>query len=78
MTFPTFYYVIDALEQRVKLDFDLELPTMSVTEKAAEVKKLSLTGLVVVHCTSTLHDELKKLGLELVEADENVNPQHES
>jgi hypothetical protein len=73
MTFPTFYYVLDVLERIVKFDFDLELPAMLVTEKAAEVKKLSQTGPVVVHCTSVLYDELKKLDLELVEADENVN-----
>ncbi|CDW88318.1 UNKNOWN [Stylonychia lemnae] len=59
MTFPTFYY----------------LPAMPVTEKAAEVKKLSQTGPVVIHCTTTLYDELKKLDLELIEADENVNHQ---
>ncbi|CDW88935.1 UNKNOWN [Stylonychia lemnae] len=73
MTFPTFYYVLDVLERIVKFDFDLELPTIPVTEKAAEVKKLSQTGPVVVHCTSVLYDELKKLDLELVEADENLN-----
>lgn len=75
MTFPTFYYVLDVLERIVKFDFDLELPAMHVTEKAAEVKKLSQTGPVVLHCTPTLYDELKKLDLELVEADENVNHQ---
>jgi len=75
MTFPTFHYVLDVLERIVKFDFDLELPAIPVTEKAAEVKKLSQTGPVVVHCTSTLYDELKKLDLELVEADENVNHQ---
>jgi len=67
--------VIDVLERIVKLDFDIELPAMPVTEKAAEVKKLSRTGPVVVHCALTLHDELKKLDLELVEADEDVNHQ---
>ena len=75
MTFPTFYYVLDVLERIVKFDFDLELSAMPVTEKAAEVKKLSLTGPVVVHCTPSLYEELKKLDLELVEADENVNHQ---
>jgi len=73
MTFPTFYYVMDVLKRIVKSDFDLELPAMAVTEKAAKVKKLSQTGPVVVYCISTLYDELKKLDLELVEADDNVN-----
>lgn len=73
MTFPTFYYVLDVLERIVKFDFDLELPAMPTIEKAAEVKKLSQTGPVVVNCTPTLYDELKKLDLELIEADENVN-----
>ena len=75
MTFPTFYNVIDVLERIVKFDFDLELTAISVTEKDAEVKKLSQTGPVVVHCTPTLYDELKELDLELIEADENVNHQ---
>ncbi|CDW87650.1 UNKNOWN [Stylonychia lemnae] len=75
MTFPTFYYLMNVLERIVKFNFDLELPAMPVTEKAAEVKKLSQTGPVVVHCTSTLYEELKKLDLELVEADDNVNHQ---
>jgi hypothetical protein len=73
MTFSTFYHVLDVLERTVKFDFDLELPAMPVTEKAAEVKKLSQTGPVVVYCTLALYDELKKLDMELIEADENVN-----
>jgi len=83
-TFSTFYYVMDALEQIVKFDFNLELPATPATEKAAEVKKLSQIGPGVVHCISTLYDELKKLDLEMVEADDNVNqsdlesPQSES
>jgi hypothetical protein len=58
MTFPTFYNGIDVLERIVKFDFDLELPAIPATEKAAEVKKLSQTGPVVVHCSPTLYDEL--------------------
>ena len=73
MTFPTFYYVLDVLEQIGRLDFDLELPAMLDAEKAAEVKKLSLAGPVVVHCNTPLYDELTKLDMELVEADEKVD-----
>jgi len=73
MTFPTFYYVLDVLDQIVRLDFDLVLPAMPDTEKAAEVKKLSLTGPVVVHCHTLLYDELKKLNMELVGADDKVD-----
>ena len=62
------------LRRIVKFDFTLRCPAIPAAEKAAEVKKLFFkNGPVVVHSTFALYDELKKLDIELVKADENVS-----
>jgi hypothetical protein len=46
---------------------------MPLADKVALIKKHSDNGPVLVYCESSMNEELKKEGLEVLVVDENVN-----
>ena len=61
------------MEQKINLDFDEHLPSMTTEEKAKKVKEYAAIGPVVLYCSTDLHEEIKKQDLEILVADQDVD-----
>ena len=73
MKFAKYHYILNAAEQKIKFFFEEKHHAMPLNDKVALIKKHSLNGPVIVYCDSSMNEELKKEGLEVLVVDENVD-----
>eukprot|EP00347_Sterkiella_histriomuscorum_P004135 403361622 len=73
MQFKQYHKILDKAEQKIRLDFDKHLPSMTVIKKAKKAKEYAAFGPVIVYCNADLHEEINKQDLEIVVADQDVD-----
>jgi len=61
------------VEQKISLDFDEYLPSMTTEDKAKKIKEYAAIGPIVIYCSDDLHTELVKQDLEILVADQAVD-----